>query len=160
MSKIIKLNNGMDCVVDDELYPILSKWKWKFLKASGCSGGYAVRNISKNGKCFSILMHREINNTPNGISTDHINGNKLDNRRENLRSVSQVQNMHNRGKQKNNKIGTKGVFFDKSRNKYVASFVINGKEIFRKRFLTLAEAIKARKEVELFQLQQSERSES
>jgi hypothetical protein len=144
MSKIITLNNGMECIVDDELYPILSRWKWKFLKATGCSGGYAVRNTIKNGKNFAILMHREINNTPNGLSTDHINGNKLDNRRSNLRSVPQYINMQNRDKQKNNKSGFKGVFFDKCRNKYVASIVINGKTVFRKRFQTLNEAAEAR----------------
>ena len=148
MSKIITLNNGMKCIVDDDLHPSLSLWKWKFLKSTGCDGGYAVRNISRNGVNSVILMHREINKTPIGFSTDHINGNKLDNRRENLRSVTQVVNMHNRGVQKNNKIGRKGVFYDKYRNKYVASLVIAGKEVFRKRFSTIEEAIIAREKAE------------
>ena len=145
--KQIKLSNGMECIVDDEDFDFLSKWKWKYHKALGCYGGYAVRNSydRKTKKHLAIFIHRLVNNTPAGLSTDHINGNKLDNRKENLRSVTQVENMHNRGKQKNNRTGTKGVFFDKSRNKFVASLVINGVEVFRKRFKTLNEAIDARK---------------
>lgn len=60
---------------------------------------YAV--YEKNNK--SISIHRDIMNTPKGLQTDHINGNGLDNRRENLRIVTRVVNNQNRKLSKNNK---------------------------------------------------------
>ena len=83
-------------------------------------------------------MHAIINDTPAGLVTDHINGNKLDNRRENLRSVGSMINAWNRERQ-----GVPhtvydfppGVTYDKAREKYVATKTV------RKRFDTLDEAI-------------------
>ena len=66
-----------------------------------------------------------------GSHIDHINGNKLDNRRSNLRHVNNQQNHWNREKSKSNTSGYKGVSFDKSRGKYEASIMKDG----RKRFL-------------------------
>lgn len=54
-------------------------------------------------------MHREVNRTQKGMQTDHVNGNKLDNRRANLRSATPAQNRANRGKTVRNKTGLKGV---------------------------------------------------
>jgi len=143
--KTITLSNGLQTIVDDADYEYLSKWKWKFHKASGCGGGYAARTCYyKETKSFGvILMHRLLNSTPEGEGTDHINGNKLDNRRENLRTVSAVCNMQNRGKQKNNTSGKRGVFWDKARCKWLASFDYNGKNVFRKRFDSREDAEKA-----------------
>jgi len=57
---------------------------------------------------------------------DHIDGNKLNNHISNLREVTNKQNTENRGAQKNNKLGRKGVFFNKKLKKYVAQIQNNG----------------------------------
>ncbi len=58
---------------------------------------------------------------------DHINGDRLDNRIENLRKATASQNQHNRKNQKNSTSGHKGVCFDSSRNKWVVQVAINNK---------------------------------
>ena len=57
---------------------------------------------------------------------DHIDGNKLNNHISNLREVSNKQNTENRGVQKNNKLGRKGVSFNKKLKKYVAQIQHHG----------------------------------
>jgi hypothetical protein len=57
---------------------------------------------------------------------DHIDGNKLNNHISNLREVSNKQNTENRGAQKNNKLGRKGVYFNKKLKKYVAQIQHHG----------------------------------
>lgn len=70
MTKLIFLTTGHAAVVDDDDYVWLSHWKWRL-----SINGYAVRS-SGNGK--AIFMHREVNKTPIGFETDHVNRNKLD----------------------------------------------------------------------------------
>ena len=75
---------------------------------------------------------------------DHINGNGLDNRLENLRDVSHRENLRNKQIYKNNTSGTIGVSFDKSKQSYVAGIMINGKHKNLGVFKNKEEAIAAR----------------
>ena len=78
---------------------------------------------------------------------DHINGNKLDNRIENLREATKSENNRNRNiLDKYNKSGHRGVYFDKVRLKRVAQITVNNKTIFLGRFNSIEEAIEARGE--------------
>jgi hypothetical protein len=88
--KTIPLTQGKVALVDDEDYDFLMQWKWFFHKR------YAVR--SKNNR--HIYMHRVIAKTPDGIQTDHVNGDQLDNRRSNLRHANHNENLFNQRKQK------------------------------------------------------------
>lgn len=97
--------------------------------------GYAqisIHNGYVNGvrKYKTILLHRYIMNAPAGVTVDHINGNKLDNRKMNLRLCSQSENNMNRGVFSNNKSGIKGVSWNKSKKKWVAQIQVNGKRIY------------------------------
>jgi len=58
---------------------------------------------------------------------DHINENPSDNRWSNLREATPSENHRNRGKQRNNTTGYKGVTFDKRRGLYIADVKLNGK---------------------------------
>ncbi len=65
-------------------------------------------------------MHRLIMDCPDGMDVDHINGDGLDNRRENLRIVTRSQNLRNRKTFKNSKSGFKGVIFNPVNGKWKA----------------------------------------
>jgi len=90
--KIIKLTQGYETIVDDEDYTNLthSSWYW--------SSGYARRSKRnpETGRRESELMHRVLMDAKQGEIVDHINGNKLDNRRSNLRKVCNSKNSQNR----------------------------------------------------------------
>jgi len=92
---IIELTRGLVTIVDAEDFAWLSQWRWH---AQGRDRWiYAVRSfIDLSGKPGLVLMHREIAGTGRGQSTDHINGDTLDNRRANLRTCSHSENMCNR----------------------------------------------------------------
>jgi len=94
MSKRIPLHKfGQICgytTVDDSDYEALSRHIWRENR------GYVVRWESDKGKTVSIFMHREIMSCPKGLQVDHINHDRLDNRRENLRIVTNAQNHQNR----------------------------------------------------------------
>ncbi|WGR55669.1 HNH endonuclease signature motif containing protein [Paracoccus versutus] len=78
---------------------------------------------------------------PTGI-IDHINGNKLDNRINNLRITDMAGNAHNLAMSKKNKSGISGVY--QTRGKWVAQIGINNKKISLGTFATLEEAAAAR----------------
>lgn len=145
--KKIQLTKGYETIVDDEDYVWLSKWKWK--AQVNKKGVYAVRTKTMRNnipeyKC--IYMHREIMKTLSGLVVDHINGNKLDNRKNNLRNCKQFENMaHRVKKQSNNTSGFHGVSFNTKYNKWVAQLMFDGKHIWLGQFKNKQDAIKARK---------------
>ena len=69
------------------------------------SRGYVKSNWDKQMR----VMHQIINNTPEGMFTDHINHDRTDNRRYNLRTVTRQQNQQNRKLSKNNGTGKSGI---------------------------------------------------
>ena len=125
--KKIPLSQGKFAIVDDEDYEHLNQWKW-----CCTSRGYASRHRRKGEKCPGrvVYMHRVILERmgfKDFESSDHINRNQLDNRRCNLRSVTQRENLHNQGKRSNNTSGYKGVTWAKHATKWRAQMQLNGK---------------------------------
>lgn len=117
-------------MIDDTDSTLISKYKWNIT-----SRGYAYTIYDGKPKKMHTLI--------TGYKyTDHINGNKLDNRRDNLRSVTHSQNMKNRKKHINNKSGYKGVYWCSERKKWVAQIRVNRKRVFIGRFDTTKEAAK------------------
>lgn len=103
--KEIPLTKGKVALVDDEDYDWLSQWNWHYM-----SNGYAARSVRHGKNKTFILMHRQIAETPDGLQTDHINGEKLDNRRGNLRVCTASENRWNMKLGSRNKTGYKGVY--------------------------------------------------
>jgi hypothetical protein len=91
MTRRIPLTQGKVALVDDADYPWLAPWDWRF-----SSAGYALRTIYPNDQRRHFHLHRVLMNAQRGQLVDHINGNRLDNRRANLRLVTRSQNQWNR----------------------------------------------------------------
>jgi hypothetical protein len=103
-------------IVDDDVFETLGKHKWCLN-----NNGYAIRRGAKNQGGKLILMHRVVmDKIPKNMEVDHINRDTLDNRRKNLRLATKSNNGINRGLNKNNKSGFKGVFFNKKLGKWNA----------------------------------------
>lgn len=120
MSKLIPLTRRQFAIVDDADFDWLSQFKWCALPATS-NGFYAVRRASSSGGL--IYMHRFILGIESG-DADHINRNKLDNRRLNLRAATRPQNMSNRLKLNRNGRASsqfKGVSLNKQLNKWHAT---------------------------------------
>lgn len=100
----IPLTQGKVALVDDADHEWLNQWKWTYGRS-----GYAVRGEYNGGNYKTIRMHRVIVSTPFGKFTDHINGDKLNNQRSNLRICDKAQNGYNREKPLTNSSGYKGV---------------------------------------------------
>lgn len=107
---IVYTKNGKEILVDDD-----------FVKPDGAcltvtSHGYATLvtatgEKTENGwyKYNRTYLHRYITGAPDGVQVDHINGDKLDNRSDNLRLCTNAQNSMNKGLSLSNKSGYKGV---------------------------------------------------
>lgn len=132
---------GLFALVDNEDFAYLNQWKWQL-----SNRGYASRpkwlKPRKLNKQTTIYMHRFILDFP-VLEVDHINMNKLDNRKENLRLVTDYQNALNRGKHKDNKSGFKGVSWVKRDKKYKAEITVNKKYNYLGLFDTKEEAAQA-----------------
>lgn len=96
------------------------------------------------GKQEVHLLHRWLFDNPKGLVIDHINHNSLDNRRDNLRVITQGQNTQNReGAMKNSKSGVRGVHWNKKCGKWHAQVGVNNEIIYLGLFEDLKEAEQA-----------------
>lgn len=118
LTKVIPLTQGKNAIVDVEDYEWLSRRKWHYAKV-----GYAA---SDGGR---IYMHRLIGNPSEMAYIDHINGDKLDNRRVNLRVCTHAQNNMNQRKTKG-KSKYKGVCWLGRLNKWRAYIVKDRKQYY------------------------------
>lgn len=139
--KLIPLTQGQFAIVDDEDFAWLSQWKWFARKVRNTF--YAARSVRENGKKRFIHMHRLVNNTPDGLLTDHKNGDGLDNRRENLRDATLSQNAGNVGPRPQGTTSVKGIYFDKARGQWAADIQYEKKRTRLGRFQTQAAAMAA-----------------
>ena len=93
-------------LVDDENYDYFNQWKWFGYKSSNTMYAKRVYRNRPMGICKNLSMHREILKIDNpDIEVDHIDGNGLNNQKENLRIVTVSQNQANRKSRKKYKGG-------------------------------------------------------
>jgi hypothetical protein len=145
--KIIPLTKGKTTIVSNEDYEKLMKFKWFALACLTTGSFCAARNSRKRKgkKRYTIRMHRIILNLDHRSKkqVDHINHNSLDNRRENLRKVTNIQNSWNRKMKKTNTSGYYGVCWHKRIKKWGVSCAVNGKQYHFGYFDVKEEAAKA-----------------
>lgn len=127
---VIRKKDRLTTIVDNEDYEVLSRAKLEF------DGRYAVQR-RVNGK--KLYLHQIIIGSTNHL-IDHINRNKLDNRKSNLRTANKSINAFNTDLRADNKTGFKGVSYINARKYYQVRYG----NIHIGCFKTLCEAIGAR----------------
>ena len=116
--------NGLEFYFDIADYELVSKYTWYITHK-----GYVASRHPY------LLLHRLLYGNCKDMQVDHRDGVKINNRRDNLRSATNTQNHYNKGKHTGNCSSQyKGVYYESSRNKYVARITVNGKTIGLGRF--------------------------
>jgi hypothetical protein len=124
----ISLGEGKFTILDQQDYYRYVGFNWT-LGGHGTKF-YAVRVVVDGDDLKTLRLHREIMNPPDGLVVDHWNTDSLDNRRENLRIVTQAQNLLNRRKRKNTTSRYIGVWFVKQKRKWESRITHKGKKIY------------------------------
>lgn len=130
-------------LVDKQDYGLVNSYKSWWISKRG--DVYTNTYPYGNGKAKTLKLHRLIMgvNDPKQ-EVDHINHNRLDNRRSNLRICTHAQNGKNLPLKKNNTSGFAGIIWDKARNKWQVRIKVMYKGIFLGRYDDLEEAISMR----------------
>lgn len=129
--------------IDLEDYELVKDYKWTYLKT-----GY-LANSASNTLLHRLIMKEKIKSSKDTV--DHINRDKLDNRKSNLRIVTKQVNLLNKGLQQNNTSGARGVkvkTLKSGKKVYEASIGLNGKDTYLGRFKDFNQAVLKRKEAE------------
>ena len=124
-------------MIDLEYVDVVKDYKW-YLKQEGYAFNKEIG-----------YLHRFIMNPPKDMVVDHINQDKLDNRRENLRICTDQENKLNHSIYSNNTSGASGVNWSKRYNKWEAQLQVDRKVIYLGRYNTKEEAIEARRQAEI-----------
>lgn len=135
----IVLGNGTKVMVD-KIDHDLQNLKWCYLR--GGTSGYAIHYTHGTYQLMHrVIIERAIGRRLNKSEiVDHVDGNGLNNQRNNLRIASHIQNMRNRHKHSNNKSGYKGVYKRKGSNIWTACIRIKNKSIHLGNFTTAEDA--------------------
>lgn len=140
-------------LIDREDLDRLIVFKWRLWKS----------NVYTGNKKPVKIQYKVLDVEPNGYDNliDHINGNPLDNRKCNLRIVSQRENAVNKALSRRNKSEFSGVWFDDSRNKWSSEIRIDGKKCYLGRYKNKEDAVYARYigELKLFGAYRSDRND-
>jgi hypothetical protein len=121
----IRLNTGAIAIVDEKDFARLSQFHWREHKGRYTS--YAVRSVSN--RC--------------GLKVDHRNGNGLDNRRSNLRHVTNIQNLQNQRASRKGSSRFKGVHWVPENKCWMARICVNKQQMRLGRFKNEEEAARA-----------------
>lgn len=123
--------------VDDEDFERLMQWRWTwpnsdyparlrpFFKRKGTTGGRY------------IFMHNEV---MGGLFVDHIDRDRLNNQRSNLRWATRAQNSQNVGLKSENTSGVKGVHWHQNLGQWIASLIFEGERHYYGGFQDLSTA--------------------
>lgn len=132
-------SDGKEFYFDLEDYEKIKKYTW---------------SINPDGYVISVpfgkplRMHILIMGSDRTLDIDHKNHITYDNRKCNLRAIEHYQNITYSKTYSNNTSGRKGVYYDKSRNKWMACITFNKKTTYLGRFDTFDDAVKARENAE------------
>jgi hypothetical protein len=134
----VTLTQGCESIIDAADAEFVGRWNWCVIvdgpRRYAISGSAAFKEIKAS------RLHRAILGVTGSEIVDHIDGNGLNNRRQNLRIVSPSENAQNARARKGTESGYKGVFFHKKNNNWRAQIMANGKRYSLGLFNTPEEA--------------------
>lgn len=127
--KKIQLTRGMVAIVDDEDFESLNQRKW--FAANNRGNFCACRVMRTQFQEHKIKMCNVIMNVPEGMVVNYKDGNRMNNRKENLRVCTKSQAQQNQKPQQRNKSSEyKGVSRLKNRGKWMAYIKVNGNDVY------------------------------
>lgn len=137
-----KNGDGKYAIVDDCDEAWIREYTWHLTSpgyvATGASDALRTRYGNTVGLVF---MHRLVANAPIDLDVDHINMDRLDNRRSNLRAATRSQNMANAKSRRGSRCVYKGVTRSSaSSERWRASITIDGNKIDLGSFATQEKA--------------------
>jgi len=146
--RLLDLPHGFRTVIDEDDWPTV-----EHLTLYLGANGYVQFSTWRDGRSWPQTLHSLLARAPKGAHVDHINGDRLDNRRANLRVVTPQRNQVNRKRlNRNNTSGVRGVSFRpnlSSTKPWRAQIMVNRRAIHLGLFETREEAIVARQAAEL-----------
>lgn len=146
--KMIKITNSeKEFIVDDEDHVYVSRFKW-YLNTNG----YIHRQSEKRGEKVTLFLSSLLIQGKKNTYISYKNGDKLDNRKENLFNCWAGNKIQKGKKGKNLSSMYKGVSYDKNMKKWVSKLGFNYKTIHLGYFHLEIDAAKAynKKALELF----------
>lgn len=132
---VCHLESGDFFTIDRKDHALISKYRW-------WNDGHGYYVTSVNGK--HLFLHDLLLPSQPGVFRDHINRDKSDNQRVNLRYASAAENQRNRGLQRNNTSGFIGVSWHRRYGQYRALIECGGRSISLGRYAAPEEAARAR----------------
>lgn len=135
-------------IFDIDMIPEVAKWRWRTVEKGKTVKSLYIVTTDKNHLAYEpivIYLHRLIMNAQKGQEIDHINGNSLDNRRQNLRLATRTQQCMNTCLRSDNSLGVRGVILDKRFDTYRFEIQKDNIRYYFKPYPTLVEAAFARK---------------
>jgi len=124
VSTTLPLTRGQATLVDDADGDWLRQWRWLLV-----GNGYAGRFVRSGGTSRLVYLHRLLLDAGPDQRVDHINGDRLDNRRDNLRLVSHRQNQQNRRPSTDTSSGRKGVTWHARIHKWHVRITVDGQRL-------------------------------
>src|SRR3990167_1954504 len=139
--RLIRLTGGKFAQVDDDDYESVSRFPW-YAKRHSPGKFQAARStyFPKTGKRETILMHRALLRVGAGLLVDHVDGDPLNNKRENLRACTRSQNKQNAVRHRNCQSKFKGVHLLRKTGKWMARITTSGRRMSLGYFADEAEA--------------------
>lgn len=119
----IRMKRGVTVVSDEDSPLAESPWHVS-------ANGYAARNTRRSKEYLHRAVAQRAGLAVGGAQVDHVDGDRLNNTRPNLRVVGPAQNQHNRRNKRTGSSQFKGVSWSKSQRKWRATIVVAGKQVW------------------------------
>jgi hypothetical protein len=142
MAKEIQLTQGKVALVDDSDFEYLNQFKWHVNKQGNTYYVIRYKRTLLKKRVYES-MHRLIMKPDKGFVIDHLDGNGLNNQRNNIRICTVSQNSMNRNKTVKNKSGFKGVIWWERNSTWKAEIRLNKKKIYLGYYENIIDAAKA-----------------